>query len=416
MKRTLLYAGVVIVLGGWLGTMMMRDPGYVLIAYGGATLQTSLWFALLFCVVLAFLSIWLMRLIRFLIASNEHFGLWRSDQRKGKARRLTTTGLINLVEGNWQRARRYLSAAAGQSEMPLINYLGAARAAHELGSYEERDRFLRAANELLPEAELAVGITQAQLQYSKGQLEQSLATLKRLPDEPYVLRLLTRVLVELKEWHSLWKLLPVLRKKKPETDEAIDAIEMTVAANLMKEMLAEEEDSSVERHAAARELWRSLTRQARRSPELIGLYARCLHNAGARPEADKMLIGALKATWNDDLIDLFGALPADDPALRLHLAEPLLRKNAYNARLKLCLGRLALAAGETEKSKEYLRGSLAIAESEEVLRALGDLLGREGALSESNQMLARALDLSVERLSHNGESDDDLRAVPMPMI
>ena len=43
MKRSLIILLVVIVLAGYLGTLIARDPGYVLVTYDGYSLQTSLW-------------------------------------------------------------------------------------------------------------------------------------------------------------------------------------------------------------------------------------------------------------------------------------------------------------------------------------------------------------------------------------
>ena len=43
MKRGLLLLLVIIAVAGYLGTLIARDPGYVLVAYDGYSIQTSLW-------------------------------------------------------------------------------------------------------------------------------------------------------------------------------------------------------------------------------------------------------------------------------------------------------------------------------------------------------------------------------------
>ena len=43
MKRGLFILLIVIVVAGYLGTLIARDPGYVLVAYNGYSMQTSLW-------------------------------------------------------------------------------------------------------------------------------------------------------------------------------------------------------------------------------------------------------------------------------------------------------------------------------------------------------------------------------------
>ena len=51
MRRVLTYLVVALVVGGAVGTLMSRDPGYVLVSYENMSLETSLWFALLALIV-----------------------------------------------------------------------------------------------------------------------------------------------------------------------------------------------------------------------------------------------------------------------------------------------------------------------------------------------------------------------------
>ena len=52
MRTGLLLLVIAAVLGGLVGTLMLRDPGYVLIAYAGRVMETSLWFAFALLIVL----------------------------------------------------------------------------------------------------------------------------------------------------------------------------------------------------------------------------------------------------------------------------------------------------------------------------------------------------------------------------
>ena len=47
MRIGLLVALLAIALGGLVGMLVVRDPGYVLISYADMALETSIWFALL---------------------------------------------------------------------------------------------------------------------------------------------------------------------------------------------------------------------------------------------------------------------------------------------------------------------------------------------------------------------------------
>ncbi|MEB3734659.1 hypothetical protein ULF88_12275 [Halopseudomonas pachastrellae] len=130
-----------------------------------------------------------------------------------------------------------LKRSAPHAELPLINYLAAARAANELEDYPECDALLREAYETTPKADVAIAVTQAQLQIARGQLEQALATLTRLrkehPKHLYALKLLSQVYVRLEDWHSLLDLLPELRRQKVLREEEQQALERQVHVALL---------------------------------------------------------------------------------------------------------------------------------------------------------------------------------------
>ena len=78
MKRGLLLLLVVIAVAGYLGTLIARDPGYVLVAYDGYSMQTSLW-----VLIGLFLGFFLAAYLLFRSFSLFKYGQWC---RRGVAR------------------------------------------------------------------------------------------------------------------------------------------------------------------------------------------------------------------------------------------------------------------------------------------------------------------------------------------
>tara|TARA_Y100000310_G_C20681701_1_gene816372 strand:+ start:2306 stop:3496 length:1191 start_codon:yes stop_codon:yes gene_type:complete len=377
--------------------MMHKGPGLVLISYGNATLQTSLWVMLIVITLSVFLGYWVVRVLRFVFTTGDSLNIWRSNQRRDKARSQTIKGLINLAEGNWLRASRYLAASAESSDTPLLNYLGAARAVHEMDDSEKRDEYLRIAHENTPEAELAIGITQAQLQLSRGQWEQCLATLKRLPAKPYVFKLLKQAYLELKDWQSLWEILPDLNKSKLESAEELARLEKEIATRLLADLLA---NGGLKDNAAgiglAREIWKRIAVTSKQDDALVALYVQCLFKMDAEQEAERLIKSTMKSNWSDRLVELYGTLPANDRTARLKTAESWSKKHQHNAKLMICLGRLSLANNEKDKAKQYFRSSLELSKSIDALRELGRLLSEEGDYAGCSECLQQALDLEEE--------------------
>jgi HemY protein len=125
MKRTALALLVAIVSGGLVGTLLVADPGYVLIAYADTIVETSLWVAILLLIGIYLLIRGGMFLWRKIAQSQSTVLGWRSGRKLRVARSQTVRGLLVLAEGRWLEAKKLLLSAADNVETPLINYLNA---------------------------------------------------------------------------------------------------------------------------------------------------------------------------------------------------------------------------------------------------------------------------------------------------
>ena len=278
----------------WLGLQIHKDPGYVLITYQHWSVETTLWFAILAVVVIFFLLYLLMRLLRGTSNISGRFRNWADQRRFRKANQLTNRGLCELAEGEWKAAEKNLIRGAGNSEIPLINYLAAAGAAQKQGHYEERDGYLRSAHGSDPQAEIAIGLTQAQLQIDAKQWELALATLRRLqqltPNHSYVLKLLQRVYLELHDWQSLQALLPNLRKYKVFKPEMLDKVESSVYLQRVTTVASSADTEMVVK------IWQSIPSSWQQDPKILSVYVDYLIKKGDGVTAETLLREALKKT------------------------------------------------------------------------------------------------------------------------
>src|SRR6185312_16234563 len=121
-------------------------------------------------------------------------------------------------------------------------------------------------------ADVAIGLTQAQLQFDQGQLEQALATLNHLrsivPLHPVVLKLLEKLYVRLADWKSLLKLLPSLRKAKIFTTSQLDQLEQNVYQELINTAA-----NRAESLKNLDEFWASIPRRLQKNSRLVYCYA-----------------------------------------------------------------------------------------------------------------------------------------------
>ena len=156
------------------GLLAHADSGYVLFGRGYDTLEMSL---TLFLVLLILSYVFGYVLLRFVFRTwsmPEHLKQWRFSQQAKKACKASLQGLINLAQGQWKKAERQLIRSVNNSDMPLLNYLSAAKAAQKQNAPERRDDYLSLAHKSMPDADFSVKLTQAELQFAHGQNEQAL--------------------------------------------------------------------------------------------------------------------------------------------------------------------------------------------------------------------------------------------------
>jgi HemY protein len=394
MRRLLTFLVLAVVIGGAVGTLMARDPGYVLITYAGMSFETSLWFALLALLVGYFLlrliiGIWV-RLVR----SGTGVANWQQNRRARTAAARTVRGLLLVGEGDWVGARKALSTTVGDADTPLINYVAAARAANELGDTDARDALLQQAGASMPDALLAVGLTQAEMQLSMGQYSGALATLLKAkagaPNHVRVLRLLTQCHEQLEDWPALVVLAPELRKRAVFTADALRTSLRRWWIGYF-DQLPDGDAAAVSQQLSER--WSSVDKDLRGDPELIAAYAQALMKAGAADAAESTLNKALRQDWNEGLIALYGRVHTAAPERQLSTAETWLKQHPNDATLLLALGRMALAGNNSAKAREYFEESLKQRATAEIYGELGRLCLALGEWPRAAELLALALDM-----------------------
>jgi len=385
-----------------LGLAIAEHSGYVLIAWKGLRYESSLWVFLLLLLLAWLLLRGLRGLIRLSLVSGGLLNPWSRRQRGRRQQLAADKGLLDLIEGRWERAVRHLSLAAEGERQPLMYYLGAARAAHKLGRMEQSEALLEQALRRQPQAELAIALTHAELQREQGDLDGALNTLQamreRHPQHHQVLEQLQRTLVERGDWAALLELLPELRKGKVLQGEALVELERRV---WIARLQAAGEQGLDQGEAALQPLtgaWQQLSAAQRQDPELLLAYAGQLRALDAQEEAEEVLRKALKQGYDSRLVRLYGQLRGRDPARQLQTAEALLKQQPQDPLLLLSLGRLCLINGLWGKAREYFEISLEFSRSAETCAELARLLASQGDVARSNQLLQETLALQGRSL------------------
>lgn len=386
LKTVLIYLLLVLtlLLSVLMATYMQEDTGYVRISFQNYLVETSLWFAVVLLVTFLSTVYVASAFLGKLIGSTRWFSLWTSARGQNLARKQTTRGLLAYAEGNWHRAQKDLTHAANKADTPLINYLAAAQAAHEQGNEKETENLLKKAYESTPGADMAVGITKAQLQLANNQYEQCLASLVRLrkksPHHPFILKLLKTVYTKLEDWHKLTEIMPDLRKGKIGTTEELDELERTSWLNLLDGAVSDikRTQGSSSNTEPLDSLWDKLPATMRKDESVIHAYANHLRQLGENQRAEALIRKVLRNHWSPMLVNLYGLLEVESSSELLITAENWLKSRPNDDELLLTLGRLSLRNQLWGKAREYFEASLKLKKRPETFAELCRLYSHLG--------------------------------------
>jgi HemY protein len=368
------------------------NPGYVLIGIGHWSLETSLVvFAVsliigffVFYLFFRFLG-WLFRLPGQLKSRGKNIKFNRSQEA-------LIAGLVDSVEGNWERAEKVLIKHASHSGAPLIHYLTAARAAQSRGAFDKRDEYLKKAADQAPDSSLLIGLTQAELHLSGNQFEQALETLTRLhsidPTHANVLKLLHQTYQHVGDWQGIRKLIPSLHTNKILMEAEVKLLETEAYSQLLKQSAKKGNIEEIQ------SLWSEIPNYIKSMPGISAIYFASMIEAGAGAEIEQNLADVLSVNWDETLVALFGSIQSSNVSKQLETAEKWSYVHQENAVLLAVMGKLAVKCGDNFKAESYLAKSIAAEPTVQAYQLLGDLLFTQGDKDNAIMCYKNGLELA----------------------
>jgi len=383
MKRTLVIVLLIVLIAGGLGTLIAHDPGYVLIAYGGASLQTGLWtFLAMILIVIGAVHV-LFRSLFFVIDSGQTVRHWQVLRRRQRATRLTKKGMAFLQQGEYTRAEKFLVSGVRDNEAPAANYMAAARAADAQEHTEERERYLRLALRLDPSMKTSVAMTESELLINRGDWRGALSSLDGLANNRVTLNLRKQALVNLHDWQGLTDIMTELRQY---ADDA--ASQLAFEKKVVRQQFASANNTD----ASLEAMFSRLPESLKRDPELVADYSRRVRDD---KQVESVLRSTIKHQWHDALVVAYGHAGKETLGKRLKTAQGWQKTYPDNGALQACLGQLYEASGEKSQAKIAFEKSLHIGPSVLAHEKLAKLLAFDGEYARSSEHLRLALQIKI---------------------
>ena len=384
--RFAIWALVALIVGALGAHFLLLDRGYVLISFLGWNVEMSVP-GLALMLILFYVAVRV--LVRVLSAPGQIGDALEAHRTRRFGSRLAR-GLIHMTEGDYRRGERLLTDRLKDNDARVVNYLIAARAADAQGSIERRDEWLRLAGTSDPKAEIAVLLTQAELEIKRGEPGAALVTLARVekkkPNLGGTLALRAEALLQLRDRAGLADILPQLARAKLDPDR--------LAGILARALEAMRPEQRFDR-AALKAVWSPLPLALRRRPRLIRARALLLERLGRGEEALKSVAAALKRDWDRELVNAYGEIRSSDSLKQLQRAEAWLKQRPEDPALLIAAARLSIANELWGKARSYLETTLSISPEPAAYVLYGELLERLGELDEAARAWRSGLRLTT---------------------
>lgn len=299
-----------------------------------------------------------------------------------------------MAGGDWSQAEKSVLKNVKNAETPLLNYLVAAHAAQQQDDTKGRDEYLRKAIAADRNAEVAVGLTQVELQIRQKQYEEALATLQHLdqlaPRHKLVKKQKGRLLYKLKDWQQLADLLPVLRKLDVLSPEELQEMELVTTRARLEKMGAGAESAELQK------LWQDIPVALKTQPAVVSAYAGQLLKSGDATEAETIIVAALDKKLDDQLLCQLSSSKVGDPTVMLAKMEVWAKSHPDHPALLMAMGRVCLQDKLWGKARSLLNQSINRKPTAEAYQALASLCEETGAAEEAMAAYKAGLALSLK--------------------
>jgi HemY protein len=333
-----------------------HSTGYAVIVAGGKRIELSVNMMVLLVVGGYFAFYFVTRLAATLLAIPARVRAYREERERSRLRQALNDALLAFFQGRYASAEKSAAAALAGDETKGVAAIIAARSAHELGRFSEREQFLDQAKGAAPEVDQARLTTLADLLVSQGRHEEALAVLKDLSARDSRNLRLLRLKLQAEQALRNW-----------------DEVLATAAALLKLGGIGPAEATAVRRAAHLGNLsrkaqdaaqlaayWKQLPTEMRLEPAVAVTAARYHLALGGTAEAQAIIEQALEREWNPSLVALYGEAAGADALPQIERAEKWLRQHARDPALLLALGKLCMRQALWGKAQSYIEASLAL--------------------------------------------------------
>jgi len=364
-----------------------QNPAYVQLVYPPYRIEVS-FTTFIVLSLLAFVSgYWLVRLLGSFLNLPDQVRKFHQARAQTRAHKLQDEMLGAFFEGRYADAEKAAGRAIKSGEASTLHTIIAARSAHELHEFKQRDTYLAAA-----EGRNIGDTTMRLMATSKFMLDQhdpdaALDALREMREKgvknhPGALSLELKAQQQAGNWDEVLELLERLEKRK-DIDPA-DAAQLRQHAWLKK--IRQQDDLE-----GLTVCLKNMPADIKRLGKFAAAAASALIEHGGCEQARKLLTDTLNAQWDSELVALYGDCQSGDMVAQIEQAEKWLKLHDQDAALLLALGKLCMHQKLWGKAHSYLDASISLTPSRAAYEASGRLAELLGKSDDASRYYQQAM-------------------------
>jgi HemY protein len=367
-----------------------HSDGYVVIVSAPYRIELSL-NLLVFLILAGYLAFYTVaRLATTLAAIPARVRAYRAERQSTRLRQALNDALLAFLQGRYASAEKSAVAALTGEETKGVAAIIAARSAHELGRFSEREQFLDHAKGSAPDVDTARLTTLADLLVSQERFDEALAVLNDLSARDArnlrLLRLKLQAEQAMRRWDEVIETVGALAK--------LGGIGPAEAAAARRAAHLGNLNRKAQDAAALTAYWRQLPAEMRMDAAVAATAARYHLALGGNAEAQAIIEQALEREWSSSLVALYGEAAGSDALPQIERAEKWLRGHARDPALLLALGKLCTRQGLWGKAQSYIEASLALEPTHDGHMTLAALMEQIGKPQEAVRHFRRGAELA----------------------
>lgn len=319
--------------------------------------------------------------------------------RHKKSDEMMLAGIKAFFEGNYADAKKAAAVALKLTVLPrtkAINAVVAARSAHKLGEYEQRDKFLALAEKQASEERALRLVTQAELLLDEGCHEEALNSLRDLYSvgglqQTAVLQLELEAHQQAKNWDAVLEMTNLLESRRPVNKNLVEQLRHIAHLENIKENASDLQ--------LLNKYWHNMSAQERKNSKLAIAATRAYIALGECDAAHRIIEQSVGTEWNAELITLYAECLDYHVSRQIECAEVWLRAQPNNANLLLTLGKLCTHCELWGKAQNYLEASLSVEPGHAAHLALAQLNEKLGKHELAIDHYNKGLSFTLKQLS-----------------